>query len=48
MYIYCGGWGDVISFVKSIVDVFVVDLSKFDVKIVVGIMCGVLEIFGFK
>jgi hypothetical protein len=47
-YSYRGGWGDPSSSAKSSVDGAPVDLSKFDVKTVVGIMRGAPETLGMK
>lgn len=47
-YTYRGGWGDATSSAKSIADVSVVDLSKFDAKTAVGIMRGAPETLGLK
>lgn len=47
-YTYRGGWGDPSSSAKSDSDSTVVDLSKFDVKVVVGVMRGAPETLGIK
>jgi len=47
-YTYRGGWGDPSSSSKSGVDAVLVDLSKFDVKVAVGIMRGAPETVGIK
>jgi hypothetical protein len=47
-YTYRGGWGDPSSSSKSGVDKVLVDLSKFDVKVAVGIMRGAPETVGIK
>ncbi|MCV7094300.1 DUF1707 SHOCT-like domain-containing protein [Mycobacterium kubicae] len=47
-YSYRGGWGDPSSNAKSGTDTVVVDLGKFDVKTVVGIMRGAPETVGIK
>ena len=46
-YTYRGGWGDPSSSAKS-GDKALVDLSKFDVKVAVGIMRGAAETVGIK
>lgn len=47
-YTYRGGWGDPSSSAKSSTDGALVDLAKFDVKTVVGIMRGAPETVGMK
>ncbi|WP_163719408.1 DUF1707 SHOCT-like domain-containing protein [Mycobacterium bourgelatii] len=47
-YTYRGGWGDPNSSAKSSSEYTEVDLSKFDVKAVVGIMRGAPETLGIK
>ena len=46
-YSYRGGWGDPTSGSKS-ADATLVDLSKFDVKAVVGVLRGAPETLGIK
>ncbi|MCV6984106.1 DUF1707 domain-containing protein [Mycobacterium shinjukuense] len=47
-YTYRGGWGDPSSTAKSSADTVLVDLSKFDVKTMVGILRGAPETLGMK
>ncbi|OBJ50932.1 DUF1707 domain-containing protein [Mycobacterium sp. 1423905.2] len=47
-YTYRGGWGDPTSNARGSTDTAVVDLGKFDIKTVVGIMRGAPETLGIK
>ncbi|BDE11481.1 MULTISPECIES: DUF1707 SHOCT-like domain-containing protein [Mycobacterium] len=47
-YTYRGGWGDPSTSAKSSTDTELVDLGKFDVKAVVGVMRGAPETVGIK
>ncbi|QLL07518.1 DUF1707 SHOCT-like domain-containing protein [Mycobacterium vicinigordonae] len=47
-YTYRGGWGDPSNSAKSSTDTVLVDLGKFDVKTVVGVLRGAPETVGIK